>query len=272
MSRDDEMIPFARQVGPMVGFGLALILLLAGCSGLRSQVSEQWTHARQAQRSYHDGLARYEANDYRGAIPHFARALAHDPAFEDAEAHLAWSYYYVGDYPQATRHFRQTLARQPRWAGLHAGLGWSRYRVGRYHLALEAFLAALALDPRYRDAVVGRAYALFELGRYAEALPHLAQLTREGEGSAVQRASPDVEEVRSRLAWTLYYSGHYSRARDEFTKALAARPSWYGLHDGLGWTQLKLGERAKARASFQRAVQLKPDFADARQGLAQARR
>ena len=266
------MIPCERQVGRWAAVGLALLLLLAGCSGLRSQVSQQWTQARQAQRSYHDGLARYEAKDYQGAIPHFARALASDPAFDDAEAHLAWSYYYVGDYPQATRHFRQTLARQPRWEGLHTGLGWSRYRVGRYHLALEAFQAALALDPRYRDAAVGRAYALFELGRYAEALPHLEQLTREGERSAFQRAAADVEEVRSRFAWALYYGGHYVKARDEFTKAIAARPTWYGLHDGLGWTHLKLGDRAQAQASFQRALQLKPDFADARQGLAQARR
>ena len=211
------MTPSERQLGRRSALGLALILLLAGCSGLRSQ---QWTQARQAQRSYHDGLARYEAKDYRGAIPHFARALAHDPAFDDAEAHLAWSYYYVGDYPQATRHFRQALARQPRWEGLHTGLGWSRYRVGRYHLALEAFQAALALDPRYRDAAVGRAYALFELGRYAEALPHLAQLTREGAYiyfPAPTRMSRRCDPATRGASTT----GGYQQARDEFATGLA---------------------------------------------------
>ena len=266
------MTPVEHKRGRMVALGVALVLLCAGCSGLTSQASERFTQARQAQGSYHDGLARYEAQDYRGAIPHFARALAYDPAFDDAEAHLAWSYYYVGQYPEATRHFRQALVRQPQWAGLHAGLGWSRYRVGRYHLAIDAFQAALALDPRDREAAVGRAYALFELGRYAEALPYLARLTREGEGNAFQRPTPDLDEVRSRFAWALYYGGHYGQARDEFLKGLAARPTWYGLHNGLGWTQLQLGERAKARASFQRALQLKADLADARQGLAQATR
>jgi len=261
-----------HKLGRMIALGVALVLLLVGCSGLTSQVSERFTQARRAQVSYHDGLARYEAKDYRGAIPHFARALAHDPAFDDAEAHLAWSYYHVGQYPEATRHFRQALARQPQWEGLHTGLGWSRYRVSRYQLALEAFQAALALDPRSREAAVGRAYALFELGRYAEALPHLERLTREGEGSAFQRPTPDVDEVRSRFAWALYYGGHYATARDEFLTGLAARPTWYGLHNGLGWTQLQLGERAQARASFQRALQLKADLADARQGLAQVTR
>jgi tetratricopeptide (TPR) repeat protein len=266
------MTPSERQLGRRSALGLALILLLAGCSGLRSQVSQQWTQAWQAQRSYDDGLARYEAKDYRGAIPYFARALAHDPAFDDAEAHLAWSYYYVGDYPQATRHFRQALARQPRWEGLHTGLGWSRYRAGRYHLALEAFQAALALDPRYRDAAVGRAYALFELGRYAEALPQLAQLTREGAYLYFADPNSDVEEVRSRYAWCLYYTGGYQQARDEFAKGLQAHPKREGLHNGLGWTHLKLGDRAKARESFERALRLDPDYADARAGLAEANR
>jgi len=265
------MTPFTRQRSRGVALGVIVGLLLAGCSGLRSQVSQEFTQARRAQVSYHDGLARYEAQDYRGAIPHFARALAYDPAFDEAEASLAWSYSHVGQYPEATRHFRQVIVRQPRWEGLHAGLGWCRYRVGRYHLALESFQAALALDPRYREAAVGRAYALFELGRYAEALTHLERLTREGEGSAFQRPTSHVEEVRSRFAWALYYGGHYTRARVEFTKGLAARPTWYGLHNGLGWTQLQLGERAQARASFQRALQLKADLVDARQGLAQAR-
>jgi Tfp pilus assembly protein PilF len=252
--------------------GVALALLITGCGGLRSQVSQQFTQARRAQVSYHDGLARYEAGDYRGAIPHFVRALSHDPAFDDAEARLAWSYYHVGDYRQATRHFRQALARQPQWEGLHAGLGWSRYRAGRYHLALEAFQAALVLEPRHRDAEVGRAYSLFELGRYAETVPHLERLMREGKGSAFRSPTPDVDEVRSRLAWALYYGRHYARARDEFAKGVASQPTWYGLHNGLGWTYFKLGELAKARASFQRALQLKADLADARQGLAQVTR
>ena len=264
--------PFASLHRPVVGFGLTLALLLSGCSGLMSQVSEKFEQGRKAQGSYDDGLKRYEAKEYAGAIPLFERALAIEPNFDDAEAYLAWSYYHVGKYSEATRHFRQAVSRQPRWEGLHNGLGWSRYRVGRYHLAIEAFQQALDLDPRYREAAVGLAYSLFELGRYAEALPHLERLTREGEGHALQSPAQDVEEVRSRFAWALYYVGQYGRAREEFTKGLAARPNWYGLHNGLGWTYLKLGDRVKARASFQRALQLKSDLADSREGLAQARR
>src|SRR5512136_1441214 len=99
------MMPLCqRQVGRIAWSGLALALLLAGCSGLTAQVAQDWTRARQAQRSYEEGRARYEAKDYRGAIPFFVRALANDPTFDEAEADLAWSYYAVGDYPQATRH------------------------------------------------------------------------------------------------------------------------------------------------------------------------
>lgn len=259
--------PSKRQFGRRAVLGLALIVFLAGCGSL----SQQWTQARQAQRSYQDGLARYQAKNYRDAIPYFASASAQDPAFDDAGAYLAWSYYYVGDYMQATRHFRQVLARQPRWEGLHAGLGWSRYRVGRYYLALEAFQAALAIAPRYRDAAMGQAYTLFELGRYAEALPQLEQLMRERAFYFGDRNS-DVEEVRARYAWCLYYTGGYQGARDEFAKGIQAYPKREGLYDGLGWTYLKLGDSVKARENFQQALQLAPDYADARAGLVEASR
>lgn len=252
---------------------LGLAVLFGGCGGtMWSQVTEKFDAGYRAQQSYGDGLERYIAKDYAGAIPLFQRALALEPTFDDAEAYLAWSYYQTGEYAQATRHFRLTIERQPKWEGLYNGLGWSRYRVGRYHLAAEAFREALDLDPRYRDAAVGLAYSLFELGQYAEALPHLERLTKEGEGHALQTPAKDVEDVRSRLAWSLFYLGQYENARQQFLKGLAARPEWYGLHNGLGWTYFKLGDRVRARAEFRRALQLQPDFADAKEGLAQAGR
>jgi len=243
-------------------------LLLAGCNGSLAQVGTKLKQGYEAQRSYEAGLAKYRASDYQGAIPLFKSAVELDPQFDDAAAYLAWSYYYGGDYTEATRYFRQTIVRQPKWEGLHDGLGWSRYRVKRYHLALESFREALALDPKYRDAAVGYAYSLFELGRYAEALPHLERLTREGEGTAFRPALSDVEQVRSKFAWTLFYLGDYQRARVEFTKGIATRPDWPGLYNGLGWTYLRLGDQVRAKANLERALQLQPDFGDAREGLA----
>ncbi|OGB94228.1 MAG: hypothetical protein A2Z31_10275 [candidate division NC10 bacterium RBG_16_65_8] len=252
--------------------GLPLSLLFAGCSGSLAQVRGTIEKNYQAQRSYETGLLRYKAADYQAAIPHFSRAIELDPTFDDAEAHLAWSYYHDGKYVEATRHFRQAVARQPKWEGLHNGLGWSRYRMQRYHLALESFRQSLAIDPKYRDAVVGYAYTLFELGRYAEALPHLERMTREGEGGASRNALPDVERVRSRYAWTLFYLGDYQHARVEFLKGVAARSDWAGLHNGLGWTYLRLGDRTRASDSFRRALQIQPGFADAQEGLAMVAR
>ncbi len=253
------------------GIGLTLALIVGGCGSTLTQVSNQIHEGWEAQRAYTAGVDRYTAREYAAAIPHFQRALSLSATFDDAEAHLAWSYYYVGNYRDATRHFRQTLARQPNWEGLYDGLGWSRYRLQRYHLAAEAFQRALDLNPRYRDAAVGLAYSLFDSARYTDALPLLERLTREGEGYTFQHPTADVEDVRSRLAWTLFYLGKYAEARAEFSKGIAAHPDWYGLYNGLGWTSLKLGDRVRARQNFQKALGLKPGYADAKEGLAQVR-
>jgi tetratricopeptide (TPR) repeat protein len=249
----------------LAGLGLGVLLLVSNPA--EAQSTTKPLQSPQALRSYQDGVDRYRTKDYRGALPRFQHALELEPTFDDAEAHLAWTYYHLGDYTESTRHFRQALVRQPKWEGLYDGLGWNRYQSKRYHLALDAFQQALAIDPRFRDAAVGFAFSLFELGRYAEALPHLERLTREGEGSSPIGSAADVEQVRSRYAWTLFYLGDFVRARVEFTRAIAARPDWAGLYNGLGWTDLRLGAPSKAQESFRRALQLQPDFADAKDGL-----
>jgi Tfp pilus assembly protein PilF len=113
---------------------------------------------------------------------------------------------------------------------------------------------------------------LFELGRYREAAPGLEQLIRDGRATAFRKPAPDLEEVRNRYAWSLFYLGEYEKARAEFARGIAVHPEWYGLYNGLGWTQLRIGDRAAARASFQRALQLQPNYADAKEGLDEAGR
>lgn len=248
---------------------LGLGLTLAGCGSTFSRLANELQQNFTAHRILGDGIERYKAQDYTGAIPSFRRALEMDPTFDEAASYLAWSSYHLGEYTQATRQFRETIARQPTWEGLYDGLGWSRYQAGRYPLAIEAFQQALDLDPHYRDAAAGLAYSLYEQDKYQEALPHLERLTREGEPNGLQSAAPDLESVRSRLAWTLFYLGRYREARDQFQKGIAHQPEWYGLYNGLGWTYLKLGQRAPAWENFRRALQLKPDYADAKEGLAQ---
>ncbi|HSB78257.1 MAG TPA: tetratricopeptide repeat protein [Candidatus Methylomirabilis sp.] len=244
---------------------LATVLLLVGCAGTMARIQDGF----QAQRAYDAGLSRYQAKDYAGAITHLEKAVTLDPNYDDAKAQLAWSYYHTGQYLLATRHFRQALVRQPQWPGLYDGLGWSRYRQGRYNLALDAFQHAVALDPSYRDAGVGLAYSLFALERYREALPHLERLTREGEANGLRSASSDLDQVRSRYAWTLFYVGDYPKARDQFAKAVAARPDWAGLHNGFGWTLLRMGDPQKAGEQFEEALKLEPELADAKEGLTQ---
>jgi tetratricopeptide (TPR) repeat protein len=249
---------------------ILLLVLLAGCADTMTSLSAQLSLSHQAQVAYQNGLHVYQARQYDRAISELRRALEIDPTFDDAHALLAWSYYYVRSYPEAALHFRLAIARQPQWGGLYDGLGWTRYRGGRYHIALEAFQQALRLEATNRDAAVGTAFSLFALGRYAEALPALERLTREGAGSPFKKPAADLDEVRSRYAWTLFYLGSYERARTEFSEGIAARPQWYGLQNGLGWSLLRLGDRAQARANFQRALQLNPGYADAAEGLVQA--
>jgi tetratricopeptide (TPR) repeat protein len=251
----------------VLAFGLVAVLL-SGCTAVTTAVRE----GHESQQAYYSGVAHFTAKDYAAAVAPLERAVSLDPTLDSARAYLAWTYYELADYPRATRQFRLALARQPQWPGLHDGLGWTRYYAGRYHIAMDAFREAIALDPNYRDARVGLAYALFALGRYDEARPLLETLVREGEKTLFSSALPDVEDVRARYAWTLFYLDDFQGARTQFLQGLAAHPTWAGLHNGLGWSVLRLGDRAGAQRSFQQALALRSDFDDARQGLVLAQR
>jgi len=163
------------------------------------------------------------------------------------------------------------VARQPRWEGAWNGLGWSSTCAGQYQVALQAFQEAVSLDPAYRDVGVGLAYALFELGRYREALPHLHRLTREGAYLYFPEPNSDVEEVRSRYAWCLYYTGGISRPATNLPRGFRPIPSGRASTVA-GLDVSEAGDRAKARESFQQALRLDPEYADARKGLAEANR
>ncbi len=250
------------------GFGLLLgsFILLAGCS-TTTTVSPEVEAGLQAHQFFTQGMAAYQAQDYQAALPFFQQALRIDPAMDEAMAALAWSDYHLGAYRESTYVFRQALLRQPRWKDLYDGLGWSRYHLGRYALATEAFQQALQLDLGYRDARVGLAFAEFEMGDYADARPQLHRLVREGEGTSQKSPAPDEEEVRGRLAWTLFYLKDYDQAVAEFRRGIAAHPEAYNLYDGLGWTDLALGQPRLALENFAEALRLKPDFRDAEAGM-----
>ena len=174
---------------PFTLAGVAVALLLAGCASLAAQLQQQ----HQAQVAFDEGVQRYDARDYAGALPSLARALTLLPTSNEVETYLAWSHYHLAKYPEAALHFRQVITRQPNWEGLHDGLGWTRYREGRYHIALQAFQQALDLAPAYRDAAIGFAFSLFELGRYHDTRPRLEQLIRDGRATAFRNPAPDLE-------------------------------------------------------------------------------
>ncbi len=240
------------------GLALGVLALLTACSHT-SKVTPEVKQGLQSRQLYSEGMRSFNAQDYQTAIPYFQQAIQLQPTMDQAVAALAWSYYHLGQYREATYYFREALVREPGWKDMYDGLGWSRFRLGRFNTAAQAFQLALNQDPGYRDARIGLAFSEYELGDYADARPQLDQLAGE--------RGPEQEEIRGRLAWTLFHLKEYDRAEREFRKGIAARPNSYDLYDGLGWTYLGMGRSQLAIQNFQQALRLRPDFRDAQAGM-----
>jgi tetratricopeptide (TPR) repeat protein len=255
-------------VGALLWGTLVLLLGLAVPAAPQS-ILDSLRKGAEAQQAYRAGRTFYEARDFENARSRLVDALALDPEHDDARALLGWTEYALGEHRAAIITFKSVLQRQPDRESLHAGIGWARLRLRRYHLATEAFRAALDRNPDYVDALIGLGTAQFELERYDAALPPLQAALRRLT-PLLGAEPPELGNVRSKTAWTLYYLGRHREALALFEQGIRVAPDWYGLHNGLGWCYLRLGEKARARAAFQRALGLKPDYEDAREGLRQS--
>jgi tetratricopeptide (TPR) repeat protein len=123
-----------------------------------------------------------------------------------------------GDLETAVDLYRQSLQIFPT-AEAHTFLGWTYSFQGRLDDAIEECKRAIAVDPDFGNPYNDIGAYLLEMGRLDEAIPWLEKAT----GAARYEAPhfPRFNLGRAYLAKEMF-----SRALQEFEKALALRPGY----------------------------------------------
>ena len=126
-----------------------------------------------------DGVARYKAGDFRGALVQFQKAVDLDPALIKAWENLGWAQHRLGDDREALRVWTTVLKLEPGNVDAWNAVGDVRLAAGSWREAADAFERSLERKPEQPDARLrlGRAYE--ELGRPDDAAaPYRAILKR----------------------------------------------------------------------------------------------
>ena len=207
--------------------------LLAGLSSPKTATKAQRSLACMAWHQGNHALAR----------DHALRALAHDPADEQAHEWAGRAFWSLGQKEKARQIWQEAGLLQPRLEYLY-WLGRSHFGRQRFEEGVAVFEQAIDLDPTGGQAYAQIAAYYWHLGQSERARPYLEQAARWlPQGAGTQLLA---------LGQLSMLDGEYAMAEDYFCSAWAAEASriplrsclwalWRNGHVDKGWQTMQAG-------------------------------
>lgn len=246
----------------------------------------------------HDGAARHQAGDLRGAERMYDKVLKVDGNNPDALNLKGLIASDTGHHKHALSFFDRAAKAQPRFPDPHFNKGLALTALARPVEAIEAYAEAIRLRPDYADALLNFGLLLHTVGRKEEAISAFRTMTerctgdarghynlaaalekrlpstaadqrdaiaRESETAflralALDPGNPDIHYAFSNL---YTFRGAYREAAAHLETALRARPHWPDAWNNLANQVEALGDRQAALAMFDRALEQDPSNAGA---------
>jgi serine/threonine protein kinase/tetratricopeptide (TPR) repeat protein/TolB-like protein len=188
----------------------------------------------------HAGTGRHQ-----DAIRDYKRALALEPANDEALRDLADSQAALNQVSEAEATYRRAIELRPDYWGAHSALGVFYARQSRFAAATVAMERAQSLAPD-NVRVLSNLGGLYQfLDRPADALQVLTR-------AVALRLEPDA---LSNLARLQFAQGRYTEAARSYERLVPLREGdstlWHNLAAAYYWAP---GERERAKAAYERAV------------------
>ena len=206
------------------------------------------------------GLARYEAQDYDGAIDRFTNALI-QPAVPEQMISPADVYFYRGlayalksDYDPAIVDFDQAIKLKPNLAEAYSNRGVAYYSKGNYDQAIADFDQAIKLKPDLAVAYNNRGNAYREKSDYDQAIADYNQAI------ALQ---PDLAVGYNNRGVAYKDKGDYDRGIADYNQAIKLKPDLAEAYGNRGNAYNDKGDYDRAIADHDQAIKLKPNLAEA---------
>jgi tetratricopeptide (TPR) repeat protein len=187
-----------------------------------------------------NGIDRYIAKDYEGAVKEFKRAIGLGSNSEyatDAADYLANAYLQLGDTENALDAYKTAIRLNPFRDDMHGKLGNLYYAEERYKEAEDAYKEAVRINPTANNYYsLGQVYLSTE--RYTEA---------ETQFNEVLRLEPESPNGNFGIGLALSMQGRYEDAIHQFEQAIEIKQDFYDAYAEIGYAYADLGEMDKAQ-------------------------
>jgi tetratricopeptide (TPR) repeat protein len=202
-----------------------------------------------------NGIDRFMAKDYDGAVEEFRRSMGISPRSTyatEAASYMARAYLKLEKPEKAVESYELAIELNPNRDDIHINLGNLQYSLGKYADAEASYRKAVEINPIAGNLFsLGQGYLSTEnYSKAEETFQRVIELTPEDSGGYYG------------LGQALNGLGSEERALAEFEKAVAIKPEFWDAHAEIGFTHADMGNMDRAQEVFDFLEFEAPELAD----------
>ena len=199
------------------------------------------------------GNAKFNLEDYKGAIAYYIKSLQLEPNNVATYNNMGNAKYMLGQHTAAIADYDKAIRLKPDSAEAYNGRGNVKTQLRQYPDAIVDFDTAIRLKNDYADAYNNMGNVKSKLGRYVDAIADFDTAIRLKPDFAV--AYSNRGNVKSKL-------GQHDDAIADHNTAIRLKPDNASVYNNRGLAKDKLGQYDDAITDYNMAIRLKPDLAD----------
>ncbi|MBG1268514.1 serine/threonine-protein kinase [Nostoc sp. WHI] len=268
-----------------------LLLVLTGVAGCITLGVGTWFFQspkpviNAQKKSYQEGVNKYEAGNYEGAVKDLNQAIELEPQNALAYNKRGDAYYRLGDYEQAQADSTQAILLNPQDANAYFDRGFAYSELGKYKEAIADYNQAIKLNPQNAYAYYGRGIARTQLkdnkgaiGDFSKAIALKPQYTEpylqrgilrrrlKLRQAAIQdfdtviKINPSDAKAYYQRGLTQFINQQKYAALKDYTDAININPKYIEAYLNRGDIYSDLGNKLEAAEDYNTILQIDPKF------------
>ncbi|MCF2148478.1 tetratricopeptide repeat protein [Desmonostoc muscorum LEGE 12446] len=237
------------------------------------------------QKLYQEGVNKYDAGNYEGAVTDFNQLIELEPQNALAYNKRGDAYYRLGDYEQAQADSSQAILLNPQDANAYYDRGFALYELGKYKEAIADYTETIKLNSQDAYAYYGRGLARVQLkdhkgalGDFTKAIAIKPQYTeaylQRGilrrrlrlRQAAIQdfdtiiKINPSDAKAYYQRGLTQVINKQKYAALKDYSDAININPKYIEAYLSRGDIYSDLGNKIEATEDYNKILQLDPKF------------
>ena len=212
---------------------------------------------------FNEGVKKYDAKDFKGAIEDYTKAIEFDPNLLDPNLVAAFNNrglakFQLKKYTGAIEDYTKVIELNPNLLNPNLFVafknrGLAKFVLKKYTKAIEDYNKAIELNSNDTEIYFNRGLAKVKLEKYIEAIKDYTK--------AIE-LNPDYFEAFINRGNAQNELQNYTEALKDFDRAIELNPNFFEAFNNRGIAKLELQKYTEALNDFNKAIELNPNYTE----------